>query len=230
MNTINKNTDALIVIDMQNDFCPGGSLAVKDGDLISEGIIELSKQFKHVVLTQDWHPEDHFSFASNHEGAPPFSTIDCDYGKQVLWPDHCIQGTLGANFVPDILTSNLLNKAALIIRKGMNSQIDSYSAFFENDHKTSTGLAGYLNEKNIQNLYFVGLAYDFCVGFSALDARQHGFQSFIVKDLCKAIAQPLPVNEEGFKDTTEMMEDKFFEANVKLINSSFLSVKQKPSI
>ncbi len=163
-------THALIVIDMQNDFCPGGALAVTGGDDIVDGINALMADFQTVILTQDWHPAGHSSFASSHPGAAPMQVVDMPYGPQVLWPDHCIQGTPGAAFHQGLRTDG-----DLIIRKGYNSAIDSYSAFFENDHTTPTGLEGYLRTRGIITLTMVGLALDFCVNYSAVDAAKLGF-------------------------------------------------------
>lgn len=176
-------TQALIVIDVQNDFCPGGALAVTGGDQIVPGINALMSDFETVILTQDWHPAGHSSFASSHEGADPFSLTEMPYGPQVLWPDHCIQGSTGAEFHPDLDTT----RADMIIRKGYNPAIDSYSAFFENDHTTPTGLTGYLRTRSITDLTLVGLATDFCVNFSAVDAAKLGFAVTVRQDLCRAI-------------------------------------------
>ncbi|WP_417263390.1 bifunctional nicotinamidase/pyrazinamidase [Celeribacter sp.] len=173
--------EALIVIDIQNDFCPGGALAVAGGDEIVPGVNALMNNFASVILTQDWHPSGHSSFASTH-GAAPYSTTEMPYGTQVLWPDHCIQGTDGAAFHKDLVT-----KGDLIIRKGFNPAIDSYSAFFENDHVTPTGLEGYLRTRGIDTLTMVGLATDFCVNFSAVDAAKLGFNVTVRTDLCRAI-------------------------------------------
>lgn len=175
-------THALLVIDVQNDFCPGGALAVLDGDAIVPGINALMANFDAVILTQDWHPAGHSSFASSHDAAP-MSLTQMPYGPQVLWPDHCVQGSLGANFHPDLHT----DRADLIIRKGFNPAIDSYSAFFENDHTTPTGLEGYLRTRGIDQLTLVGLATDFCVNYSAVDAAKLGFQVEVRTDLCRAI-------------------------------------------
>ncbi|MCO6184815.1 bifunctional nicotinamidase/pyrazinamidase [Rhizobium sp. L1K21] len=161
---------ALIVIDVQNDFCPGGALAVSGGDEILPAVNALMEDFAHVVLTQDWHPACHSSFASSHAGKSPFDVIDMPYGAQTLWPDHCIQGTKGAEFHPALN----LTKPELIIRKGFRTAIDSYSAFFENDHKTPTGLGGYLKERSISDVTLCGLATDYCVAYSALDAAKLG--------------------------------------------------------
>ncbi len=173
---------ALIVIDVQNDFCPGGALAVGGGDEIVAGINAHMAEFDAVVLTQDWHPAGHSSFASSH-GAEPMSLTQMPYGPQVLWPDHCIQGSTGAEFHKDLAT----DPADLIIRKGYNPAIDSYSAFFENDHTTPTGLEGYLRTRGITNLTMVGLALDFCVNYSAVDAAKLGFDVTVDQSLCRAI-------------------------------------------
>lgn len=175
--------DALVVIDVQNDFCPGGTLAVDGGNEIVPIINKLIIRFDHVILTQDWHSAGHSSFASSHPGKAPFDTAKMPYGDQTLWPDHCIQGTPGADFHADLQWT----KAELIIRKGFRPHIDSYSAFFENDRKTPTGLAGYLRERGITNVTFVGLATDYCVAYSALDAVAHGFAADVLLDACRAI-------------------------------------------
>lgn len=175
-------TKALIVIDVQNDFCPGGALAVPDGDAIVPGINALMPGFDAVILTQDWHPAGHSSFASSHAGKDPFGVIDLAYGPQVLWPDHCVQGTAGAGF-----HAGLRVDGDLIIRKGFRAGIDSYSAFFENDQSTPTGLEGYLRCRGIADLTLVGLATDFCVHFSAVDAARLGFDVSVRMDLCRAI-------------------------------------------
>ena len=174
---------ALLVIDVQNDFIPGGQLAVPEGDQIVPLINRLGGLFKQVVITQDWHPSGHASFASSHPGYQPYEVIQLPYGEQVLWPEHCVQGTAGAEFHPELN----LPHAQLIIRKGCNPDIDSYSAFLEADRRTTTGLTGYLKERGIDTVYMVGLALDFCVMFSALDARAAGFNAFVVLDACRAI-------------------------------------------
>ncbi|SFQ94604.1 bifunctional nicotinamidase/pyrazinamidase [Poseidonocella sedimentorum] len=174
---------ALLIIDVQNDFCPGGALAVAGGDEIVPGINALMGEFGCVVLTQDWHPAGHSSFASAHSGKAPFETYEAPYGTQVLWPDHCIQGSEGAAFHPGLD----LAPAQCIVRKGFNPGIDSYSAFFENDHKTPTGLEGYLRRRDIAKLTLVGLATDFCVAYSAIDAAKLGFAVDVRADLCRAI-------------------------------------------
>lgn len=176
-------TKALIVIDVQNDFCPGGALAVPEGDVIVPGINALMADFDAVILTQDWHPAGHSSFASSHAGKQQMELIDMPYGPQVLWPDHCVQGSKGAAFHEDLNTT----VADMIIRKGYNPAIDSYSAFFENDQTTPTGLEGYLRTRGITDLTLVGLATDFCVNFSAVDAAKLGFAVTVRQDLCRAI-------------------------------------------
>lgn len=177
------STEALVVIDVQNDFCPGGALAVTDGDAIIARINGLMPEFATVVLTQDWHPADHSSFAANHPGAAPFSTTEMPYGTQVLWPTHCVQGTEGAAFHRDLAT----DPAHLVIRKGFRPGIDSYSAFFENDRKTPTGLEGYLRGRGVTRITLVGLATDFCVAYSALDAAGLGFAVTVLNGACRAI-------------------------------------------
>ncbi|MDB5486218.1 MAG: bifunctional nicotinamidase/pyrazinamidase [Tardiphaga sp.] len=173
----------LLVIDVQNDFLPGGSLAVANGDQIVPIINTIAKSFANVVLTQDWHTEGHISFASSHAGKAPFETINVAYGEQVLWPDHCVQGTDGA-----ALSKHLaIPQAALVLRKGFHREIDSYSAFTEADGKTTTGLASYLTARGLQRVFLVGLATDFCVAWSALDARKAGFETVVIEDACRGI-------------------------------------------
>jgi nicotinamidase/pyrazinamidase len=178
-----SDSDVLVIVDVQNDFCPGGALAVPEGDQVVPIINRLAPQFPHVVLTQDWHPRGHSSFASIYSGRNPFEVVDLSYGKQVLWPDHCVQGTRGAEFHPALDVP----KAGLIIRKGFRPAIDSYSAFFENDHKTPTGLGGYLRERGIKRVFLAGLATDFCVRYSAEDARALGFEAIVIEDACRGI-------------------------------------------
>jgi nicotinamidase/pyrazinamidase len=186
-----RQTDALLVIDMQLDFLPGGALAVAGGDTILPGINALAARFDHVILTQDWHPRNHISFASTHPGKHPFAdTIQAPYGTQTLWPDHCIQGTRGAELHPDLSIPH----AELILRKGCQRNVDSYSAFTENDQHTPTGLTGYLRERGLTRLFFTGLAYDFCVGFSALAAAHLGFESLVIEDLTRAVNLPNTVD------------------------------------
>lgn len=173
----------LLVIDVQNDFCPGGRLAVNGGDEVVAEINALAQDFEHVVLTQDWHPEGHSSFASQHPGQAAFTQINMPYGPQTLWPDHCVIGSEGAGFHPGLA----LTKAELIIRKGFRKQIDSYSAFFENDHKTPTGLGGYLKERGLNQVTCVGLAFDYCVRYSAEDAKMLGFDVKVIERATRAI-------------------------------------------
>jgi len=177
------NRDVFVVVDVQNCFIPGGSLAVKEGDVIVPLINRIAKQFKHVVITQDWHTADHISFASQHAGKKPFETVKLAYGTQVLWPDHCVQGTDGAALHKDLDIPH----AELIIRKGYRREVDSYSAFLEADKKTPTGLTGYLKQRGLKRVYFAGLATDFCVGWSALDARRQGFEALVIEDACRGI-------------------------------------------
>lgn len=174
---------ALIVIDLQNDFCPGGALAVEGGDEIVPLVNDLIRNFDHVIMTQDWHPAGHSSFASSHAGKQAFQSIDMPYGPQTLWPDHCIQGSIGSDFHPGLAWA----KTELVIRKGFRHDIDSYSAFFENDHRTPTGLAGYLRERGIREITLCGLATDFCVAYSALDAIEQGFAVTVRLDACRGI-------------------------------------------
>lgn len=180
---MHPTTDALIVIDIQNDFCPGGALAVAGGDEILAPVNALLEAYQVKVLTQDWHPAGHGSFASQHPGAAPFSVTTLPYGEQVLWPDHCVIGTKGADFHPDLNT----DAADLILRKGFRAGVDSYSAFFENDHETPTGLDGYLRTRGVSRLTLVGLATDFCVQYSALDAARLGYDVTVRDDACRAI-------------------------------------------
>jgi nicotinamidase/pyrazinamidase len=175
--------DVLLVVDVQNDFIPGGALPVKEGDLIVPLINRLAGGFEHVILTQDWHTPDHISFASSHAGKKPFETTTLPYGTQVLWPDHCVQGTPGADFHKDLKIPH----AELVIRKGYRRHMDSYSAFFEADGKTTTGLAGYVRDRGFRQVFLVGLATDFCVCWSALDARKVGLGALVVEDACRGI-------------------------------------------
>ncbi len=176
-------SEALIAVDLQNDFCPGGALAVPDGDAVVPIVNDLARRFTIAVFTQDWHPSGHVSFAGSHPGRKPFESIDLPYGPQVLWPAHCVQGTLGADFHPGVD----VREATLVIRKGWHQGIDSYSTFYENDHTTSTGLAGYLRDLGVRTVFLAGLATDFCVAWSALDARRLGFDVVVVEDACRAI-------------------------------------------
>lgn len=203
-------SDALLVIDPQNDFCPGGALAVNKGDEIMPGINALSYKFEQaggtIVIAQEWHPFGHNSFASSHKGLEPFSTVQMPYGEQTLWPDHCVQNTWGAEFHPAVMGA--VRRAHAIIRKGMNPKIDSYSAFLENDRKTATGLHGYLRFRHIERLFIVGLAYDFCVGYSALDSKDR--EVFVVRDLTRAI---------DLNGSSERMEKAMIDDGVKIITS-----------
>jgi nicotinamidase/pyrazinamidase len=175
--------DVLLIVDVQNDFCPGGALAVPDGDAIVPAVNRLARSFAHVILTQDWHPPGHASFASSHPGKRPFDAIDVSYGTQILWPDHCVQGTQGASFHPELDVPH----AELVVRKGFRSAIDSYSAFRENDRLTPTGLAGYLRERGLERITMCGLATDFCVAFSAIDGQAAGFAVTVMTRACRGI-------------------------------------------
>ena len=197
-------SSALIIIDMQNDFCHGGALAVKDGEKLVEPINTAQEEFNTVILTQDWHPKEHSSFASNNS-AEVYSNIEMDYGSQILWPDHCIQGSIGANFHKNLNTNN----SNLILRKGCNPKIDSYSAFFENDKTTTTGLEGYLVTKEIKKLYLCGLAFDYCVFYSALDGVNLGFDVLVFQDLTKAI---------NLNNSEKIARRMMVEKGIKLIN------------
>ena len=201
--------DVLVVIDLQNDFCPGGALAVPGGDAVIDLIHRIAPKFEHIILTQDWHPAGHSSFASAHAGKRSFDTVELSYGMQTLWPDHCIQGSKGAEFHPALH----LPQAELILRKGFRQRIDSYSAFFENDRSTPTGLAGYMQERNLSRVFLVGLAYDFCVGYSALDARRVGLQAVVIRDACRAI---------DLEGSVARIEAAFDQAGVMLIESAAL--------
>jgi nicotinamidase/pyrazinamidase len=178
-----KESDVLLIVDLQNDFCTGGALAVREGEAVVPLANKLAAVFPHVVLTQDWHPKDHFSFASAYAGKLPFEAIEASYGTQILWPDHCVQGTSGAAFHADLDPT----RAELVIRKGFRRQIDSYSSFYENDRTTPTGLAGYLRERGLTDIFICGLATDFCVAYSAEDARREGFAVTVIEDACRAI-------------------------------------------
>jgi nicotinamidase/pyrazinamidase len=197
--------DVLIVIDVQNDFCVGGALAVPDGDAVVAPILAVAPIFAHVILTQDWHSAGHASFASSHVGKRPFDTVQLAYGPQTLWPDHCVQCTRGAEFHPALR----LPQAELILRKGFRPAIDSYSAFFENDRTTTTGLAGYLRERRLRRVFLAGLAYDYCVGFSAVDARRLGFETFVLRDACRAI---------DLSGSVAAMEAEFARAGVEIVD------------
>ncbi|SDK43340.1 bifunctional nicotinamidase/pyrazinamidase [Pseudomonas indica] len=175
--------DLLLVIDVQNDFCAGGALAIPSADAVVAPINRLAQCFAHIVLTQDWRPADHWNFADNHPGRRPFDTIHLAYGAQALWPSHCVQGSRGADFHPGLR----LSRAELILRKGYRSGIDSYSAFYENDRSTPTGLSGYLKERGIRRLFLAGLATDYCVLYSALDARRERFQAVLLEEACRGL-------------------------------------------
>lgn len=201
--------DLFLVVDVQNDFCPGGALAIRDGDAVIPVIHRIAPLFEHIVLTQDWHAPRHLSFASAHPGKHPFEQIELSYGTQTLWPDHCIQGTPGAQFHSGLR----LTGAELVLRKGFRPAIDSYSAFFENDRSTTTGLGGYLHERGFMRIFIAGLAYDYCVAYSALDGRRIGFDVVIVRDACRAIDLDGSVAE---------MEKQFAAAQVGVIASTEL--------
>ena len=207
--TLNPATDALLVIDLQNDFCPGGTLAVEGGDQVVPVINALARRFEHVVLTEDWHPSGHISFASAHPGAQPYTTIAAPYGPQALWPDHCVQNTHGADFHPALDVP----RAELILRKGFRREIDSYSAFLENDHVTPTGLAGYLRERGLTRLFLCGLAYDFCVRFSAIDGTAFDFECLVIEDATRPVALP---------GSVEVTDQAFAEAGIQRIQSADL--------
>jgi nicotinamidase/pyrazinamidase len=199
----------LLIIDLQNDFCPGGALAVVEGDAVIAPVLRCTKYFAHVILTQDWHPGGHSSFASSHPGKQPFEQIEMPYGSQTLWPDHCVQGSKGAEFHPSLN----LPQAELILRKGFRRAIDSYSAFFENDRSTPTGLSGYLKERKLTRIFLAGLAYDYCVGYSALDARRLGLEAIILRDACRAI---------DLNGSVARIEAEFAQAGVELVDSAEL--------
>jgi nicotinamidase/pyrazinamidase len=175
--------DVLLVVDIQNDFCPGGALAVPHGDEVVPLVNRLAARFAHVVITQDWHPAGHLSFASSHRGRKPYETIEVAYGAQILWPDHCVQATTGAQLRDDLQIPH----AELVLRKGYHREIDSYSAFYENDRATHTGLAGYLRERGLRRVFIAGLAFDFCVRFSAEDAKREGFEAAVIENACRGI-------------------------------------------
>jgi len=203
--------DVFLVIDVQNDFCPGGALVVPDGDAVVPVINRLIERFDHVVLTQDWHPPGHASFASGHAGRSPFETIEVAYGAQTLWPDHCVQGSTGAAFHPDLEAT----RAELIIRKGYDPAIDSYSAFYENDRTTATGLTGYLGTRGFKRVFLAGLATDFCVAFSAIDAAREGFEVVVIEDACRAI---------DLEGSLAAAKANMAEAGASLVASSALAV------
>jgi nicotinamidase/pyrazinamidase len=198
--------DVLLVIDVQNDFCPGGALAVPLGDEVIAPIHRIAPRFEHIILTQDWHPSNHFSFAASHPGKQPYDSVEVTYGTQTLWPAHCVQGTRGAEFHAALE----LTQAELILRKGFRPQIDSYSAFYENDRTTPTGLAGYLKERGLTRVFLAGLAYDYCVGYSALDARRLGLPAFVLRDACRAI---------DLNGSVAAIEGEFVKAGVTVLES-----------
>lgn len=200
----------LLAVDLQNDFCPGGALAVPGGDQVIPVIQRIAPLFQHIVLTQDWHSPHHQSFASRHPGKQPYEKVKVSYGSQTLWPDHCIQGTPGAALHPFVD----LPQAELILRKGFRPEVDSYSVFFENDRTTHTGLAGYLGERQLSRVFLCGLAYDFCVGYSALDARRLGMEVVVIKDACRAI---------DLNESVAHIEDAFEFAGVKVVESKALT-------
>lgn len=202
--------DVLIVTDVQNDFCPGGALAVADGDAVIPAIHSAASRFEHIILIQDWHTPGHNSFASSHPGKKPFEQIELAYGLQTLWPDHCIQGSKGAEMHPALQ----LPRAELILRKGFRREIDAYSAFFENDRITPTGLAGYLSERALNRVFLVGLAYDYCVAYSALDARRLDLTAVILRDACRAI---------DLNGSVAAIERELAAAGVELMNTDDLS-------
>ena len=201
--------DVLLVVDVQNDFCPGGALAVPRGDEVIAPIHCVAPRFEHIVLSQDWHPANHSSFAASHSGKQPFESIELAYGAQTLWPPHCVQGSHGAEFHPALH----LPQAELILRKGFRAHVDSYSAFFENDRATPTGLASYLQERDLRQVSLAGLAYDYCVGYSALDARRLGLAAFVLRDACRAI---------GLGGSVAAIEAEFAEAGVVVMDSEDL--------
>lgn len=197
-------SDVLVVVDVQNDFCVGGSLSVPGGDEVVPVVNSLARTFRNIVLTQDWHPVGHSSFASSHPGRNPFEQVEMPYGPQTLWPDHCIQGDFGAAFHEKLD----VNHAQLVVRKGFRAAIDSYSAFFENDHKTPTGLGGYLAERGFKRIYFAGLAFDYCVRYSAEDAARLGFEAIVINSACRAI---------DLNGSAELTRDSFKAHGIQLI-------------
>jgi len=196
--------DVLVVVDVQNDFCPGGTLAVPHGDRVIEPIHRAAPKFRHIVLTQDWHPKGHLSFAARHPGRKLLESIETPHGPQILWPEHCVQGTSGADFHPLLH----LPQAELILRKGHGIDMDSYSVFFENDHITPTGLGGYLRERGLNRVFLAGLAYDFCVGYSALDAWRLDLPAVVIRDACRAI---------DTNGSVETIEEQFRQMGVTVI-------------
>ena len=218
-----RPTDALLVIDMQTDFLPGGSLAVSGGDEIIPGINALAARFDHVLLTADWHPHGHISFATTHPGKRPFTDAgETSYGHQSLWPDHCLQGTPGAEITPQLNVPH----AELLLRKGFRHNIDSYSAFVENDKHTRTGLAGYLRERELHRLFIAGLAFDFCVAFSALDAHRMGFEPIVLEDLTRAVDLPATLTTPGSIAHTKQA---FAHHNIRTCTSASITEKRVPA-
>jgi nicotinamidase/pyrazinamidase len=201
--------DVLLVVDVQNDFCDGGALPVPGGEEVVPVVHRIAEAFQHVILTQDWHPPDHHSFASHHPGRQPFDMVETNHGPQVLWPDHCVQGSEGAAFHPHLQPDN----TELILRKGFRPDIDSYSAFLENDHRTRTGLTAYLRERELIRIFLSGLAYDYCVCYSAVDGRAAGFEAYVIEDACRAI---------DLGDSVKTANHAFREAGVHRITSSDL--------
>jgi nicotinamidase/pyrazinamidase len=204
------NHDVLLVVDLQNDFCPGGNLAVPRGDEVVPFINSLGAKFAHVVLTQDWHPRDHLSFASSHSGKQAYESVELQYGAQILWPDHCVQGTTGAAFRDDLYVPH----AQLVLRKGYHRHIDSYSAFYENDRKTATGLSGYLHERGFTRIFIAGLAFDFCVRYSGEDAQREGFEAFVIEDACRSI---------DVNDSASATKDQFTSLGIRCISADQLT-------
>lgn len=204
------HNDLLLVVDVQNDFCPGGQLAIAGGDEVIPVIHKIAPLFEHIILTQDWHPPSHLSFARTHPGKRPFEQVQLSYGEQTLWPDHCVQGTRGAEFHAALH----LPQAELILRKGFRPQIDSYSAFFENDRATATGLAGYLRERHLTRVFLAGLAFDYCVAYSALDARRLGIPAVVLRDACRAI---------DLHGSVAAIEKEFAASGVTLIESAAIA-------
>jgi len=207
-----RHDDVLLVIDLQRDFCLGGALAIRDGDAVVPVINRVAQGFKHVIFTQDWHPAGHLSFASSHAGKQLYESVEVSYGPQTLWPDHCVQNTPGAEFHPELK----IPQVELVLRKGFRREIDSYSAFVENDKRTPTGLAGYLRERGFKRLFLTGLAYDYCVRFSAVDAIGAGFSSYVIEDACRAVDLPGSVDETN---------GEFAETGVVRISAADLSFK-----
>ena len=199
--------DVLLVVDVQNDFCPGGALAVPGGDGVIAPIHRVAPYFRHLILTQDWHPADHTSFAAAHPGKQPFESVELPYGEQTLWPVHCVQGSKGAEFHPALH----LPQAELVLRKGFRREVDSYSTFFENDRKTPTGLTGYLRERELSRVFLAGLAYDYCVTYSAMDARRLALPVIVLRDACRAI---------GLNNSVAAAEAEFARAEVVVIDSA----------